>query len=131
MRGDRVRRRTLGRAHAASLIRGARMTDTRDLDRVSRAEAWPSLSFDAWRDTCATLHLWTQVVGKIRLALAPPINHWWQVPLYVTCRGLTTSPIPYGTRSVQIDFDFLDHRLAMRTSDGAAAAFPLRPMSVA
>ena len=95
------------------------------------AEAWPSLPFAEWRDTCATLQLWTQVVGKIRLAQAPLINHWWQVPLYVTARGLTTSPMPHGTRSFQIDFDFIDHRLKIADSDGAAAGFALEPRSVA
>ncbi len=94
-------------------------------------DVWPSLSFEEWRDTCATLHLWTQVVGKVRLAQAPLINHWWQVPLYVTCRGLTTSPIPYGTRAFQIDFDFINHRLLIQTSDGAADSLPLQPQSVA
>jgi Family of unknown function (DUF5996) len=77
---------------------------------------WPELSLSDWADTCATLHLWTQVVGKIRLAHAPMVNHWWQVPLYVTCRGLTTSPIPYGGTSFQIDFDFVDHTLKLQTS---------------
>ncbi len=85
-----------------------------------QATDWPSLPLAAWADTCATLHLWTQVVGKIRLAHAPLINHWWQVPLYVTSRGLTTSPIPYGARSFQIDFDFIDHRLVILTSDGGS-----------
>ncbi|MGH6795518.1 MAG: DUF5996 family protein [Methylocella sp.] len=99
--------------------------------RAARTDAWPSLPLDEWRDTCATLHLWTQVVGKIRLALAPPVNHWWQVPLYVTCRGLTTSPIPYGARNFQIDFDFIDHRLTIQTSDGATESFLLQPRSVA
>jgi hypothetical protein len=99
------------------------MTDT--------AEAWQSLPFAEWRDTCATLHLWTQVVGKIRLAQAPLINHWWQVPLYVTARGLTTSPMPHGTRSFQIDFDFTDHRLVIAASDGATAGLALEPRSVA
>ena len=95
-------------------------------------EQWPSLPFAEWRDTCATLHLWTQIVGKIRLARAPYINHWWQVPLYVSCRGLTTSPIPYdGGRSFSIDFDFADHRLSIETSDGAMSGLPLRPMAVA
>ncbi|MGA8382169.1 MAG: DUF5996 family protein [Stellaceae bacterium] len=92
---------------------------------------WPSLPFAEWRETCATLHRWTQVVGKIRLAQAPLINHWWQVPLYVTSRGLTTSPIPYGARSFQIDFDFIAHRLVIRTSDGRAEGLALRPLSVA
>ena len=77
------------------------------------AADWPDLAFEHWADTCATLHLWTQVVGKIRLAHAPMINHWWQVPLYVTCRGLTTTPIPYGARHFQIDFDFIGHCLTL------------------
>jgi len=98
---------------------------------MSVAPAWPSLPLDEWRDTYATLHMWTQVIGKIRLAQAPLINHWWEVPLYVTCRGLTTSPIPHGTRTFQIDFDFIDHRLIIQTSDGTAESFPLQPMSVA
>ena len=82
------------------------MTRTEDRDQAARAKAWPRLPLDQWRDTYATLHRWTQVVGKIRLAQAPLVNHWWQVPLYVSCRGLTTSPIPYGSRAFQIDFDF-------------------------
>jgi hypothetical protein len=92
---------------------------------------WPELPFSDWADTCVTLHLWTQVVGKIRLAHAPMVNHWWQVPLYVTCRGLTTSPIPYGGESFQIDFDFLDHTLKLQTSKGGAESFGLGPYSVA
>ena len=92
---------------------------------------WPSLAFTDWRETCATLHLWTQVVGKIRLAQAPLINHWWQVPLYVTARGLTTSAMPHGARSFQIDFDFIDHRLIVAASDGAKASLALEPRSVA
>jgi hypothetical protein len=94
-------------------------------------EPWPDLPLADWADTCATLHLWTQVVGKIRLAHAPLINHWWQVPLYVTSRGLTTSNIPYGSRSFQIDFDFIDHVLIIRASDGAVETVPLGPRSVA
>ncbi|HEV3178162.1 MAG TPA: DUF5996 family protein [Stellaceae bacterium] len=94
-------------------------------------EAWPSLPFANWRDTRATLHLWTQVVGKIRLAQAPLINHWWQVPLYVTARGLSTSPMPHGTRTFQIDFDFIDHRLVIAAGDGATASLALEPRSVA
>jgi hypothetical protein len=106
------------------------MAEAKDSDEA-RAADWPSLPLDAWRDTYATLHLWTQVVGKIRLAQAPPVNHWWHVPLYVTCRGLTTSPMPHGARSFQIDFDFIDHRLTIQTSDGAADSFALQPRSVA
>jgi Family of unknown function (DUF5996) len=97
----------------------------------SQAADWPELPFSAWADTCATLHLWTQVVGKIRLAHAPMINHWWQVPLYVTSRGLTTSPMPYGARSFQIDFDFISHRLDISVSDGTMASVPLVARSVA
>lgn len=99
------------------------MTDASDL--------WPALPFAAWRDTKATLHLWTQVVGKVRLALAPMVNHWWQVPLYVTARGLTTSPMPAGARSLQIDFDFIEHRLLIACSDGAVETMTLEPRSVA
>jgi hypothetical protein len=93
--------------------------------------AWPSLPFIEWRETCETLHMWTQIVGKTRLAQAPMINHWWQSPLYVTSRGLTTSPIPYGERTFQVDFDFIDHELRIGTSGGAAHSFALRPQSVA
>jgi hypothetical protein len=92
---------------------------------------WPTLPFDEWKDTCATLHLWTQIVGKVRLACAPMVNHYWQVPLYVTSRGLTTSAMPHGRRSFQIDFDFIDHRLVIQASDGAAEIIPLEPRSVA
>jgi hypothetical protein len=95
------------------------------------AGIWPSLAFDDWKDTCETLQLWSQVVGKIRLKLAPMVNHWWQVTLYVTARGLTTSAMPYQDRFVQIDFDFLDHRLILRTSDGRRDQFPLTACSVA
>src|ERR671932_1367621 len=83
-------------------------------------QPWPSLPFEEWRETCATLHMWTQVVGKVRLALAPMVNHWWQVPLYVTARGLTTSPVPHGRGTFQVDFDFIEHRLLIETSDGDA-----------
>ncbi|HTW87453.1 MAG TPA: DUF5996 family protein, partial [Candidatus Binataceae bacterium] len=104
---------------------------TTNKDAMVGGDAWPSLPLKAWQDTCATLQLWTQVIGKIRLAQAPLINHWWQVPLYVTCRGLTTSPIPYGVRTFMIDFDFIDHHLTIQTSDGAAESLPLQPRSVA
>ena len=92
---------------------------------------WPELPTAAWRDTCATLHLWTQVVGKIRLTKAPWLNHSWHVTLYVTPRGLTTSPVPDGTRTFQIDFDFVDHRLCIAASDGAQRHFALPGHSVA
>jgi hypothetical protein len=92
---------------------------------------WPALPYAEWQDTCATLQLWSQIVGKIRLALAPPVNHWWHVPLYLTSRGLTTSPMPYGGQTFQIDFDFIDHALCIATSDGRQETLPLRPRSVA
>jgi hypothetical protein len=95
------------------------------------SEQWPELPLDAWRDTYATLHRWTQIVGKIRLRHTPWINHSWHVTLYVTTRGLTTTPIPYGPRSFSIDFDFIDHRLLIQLSAGAHRALPLRPQSVA
>jgi hypothetical protein len=93
--------------------------------------AWPALPLDGWKDTYATLHRWTQVVGKVRLAQTPWVNHSWGTTLYLTARGLTTSAIPHGTRTLQIDFDFLDHQLLLRTSDGGARAVALRPRSVA
>ncbi len=85
--------------------------------------AWPELPTEAWRDTYATLHLWTQIVGKIRLTKSPWLNHSWHVTLYVTPRGLTTSPVPDGTRTFQIDFDFIDHRLAHLDQRRRASAF--------
>jgi hypothetical protein len=92
---------------------------------------WPPLAFDSWAQTYATLHRWTQIVGKIRLEKMPAINHSWHVTLYVTPRGLTTLSIPSGNESFQIDFDFLDHRLWVRTSRGQASSLELRPRSVA
>jgi uncharacterized protein DUF5996 len=92
---------------------------------------WPELNYAAWKDTRDTLHLWTQIVGKVRLTLTPWQNHSWHVALYVTARGLTTSPIPDGARSFQIDFDFIDHVLWIRTSDGQYRQVMLRPMPVA
>ncbi len=94
-------------------------------------DVWPELPLDSWRDTYATLHMWTQIVGKTRLALAPRENHWWQVAQYVNSRGLTTSSIPLGHRTFEVQFDFLDHRLSISTSDGATAALPLVSRSVA
>jgi Family of unknown function (DUF5996) len=93
--------------------------------------AWPELPTAAWRETCETLHLWTQIVGKIRLTRTPWLNHSWHVALYVTARGLTTSPIPDGSRTFQIDFDFIDHVLQISTSDRATRQFGLAGQSVA
>jgi hypothetical protein len=97
----------------------------------SREQAWPTLPLEAWSDTRATLHLWTQIAGKIRLTQCPWINHSWHVTLYVTSTGLTTSPIPYEVRTFQIDFDFINHQLAIRSCDGGTAGFPLEAQSVA
>jgi hypothetical protein len=94
-------------------------------------DAWPPLPLDAWRDTYATLHMWTQIVGKTRLALAPPVNHWWQVAQYVTSKGLTTSSIPHGHRTFEVELDFVDHKLAVTASDGSSGTMPLRPQTVA
>jgi hypothetical protein len=98
---------------------------------MATSERWPSLPLAAWRDTCETLHMWTQVVGKVKLALAPPLNHWWQVALYVSPRGLTTSSVPYAGGLFDITFDFIEHRLVIATTDGAHVALPLRPQTVA
>jgi hypothetical protein len=110
--------------------RGDMQTAERD-DSSSRIEVWPALPQAAWSDTCATLQLWMQIVGKIRMALTPAINQCWNVTLYATARGVTTMPMWHGTRSIQIDFDFLDHVLVVETSDGGRSAVLLKPMSVA
>jgi hypothetical protein len=98
---------------------------------ASQQASWPELPTASWRDTYATLQLWTQIVGKIRLTLSPWLNHSWHVTLYVTARGLATSPIPYGTRNFEIEFDFVDHVLKVSTSDGATRRFALAGHSVA
>ena len=95
------------------------------------SESWPALPLSAWADTYATLHMWTQIVGKVRLALSPRVNHWWEVPLYVNARGLTTSPIPYGADVFEIQFDFVDHRLDVTTSSGEVKSMRLEPRAVA
>ena len=93
--------------------------------------AWPALPYAAWKDTCATLHLWTQIVGKVRLALTPWLNHSWHVTLYVTARGLSTGPMPGASGGLEIEFDFIDHVLWLRTSEGHVRQLMLRPISVA
>jgi hypothetical protein len=98
---------------------------------AAKSEAWPALPLAEWNDTRATLHMWTQIVGKVRLALSPPVNHWWEVPLYVSSRGLTTSPIPYGAEIFEIEFDFLAHQLQFHTSRGQSSSLALAPRSVA
>ena len=92
---------------------------------------WPALELEEWRDTYATLHMWTQIVGKTRLALAPPQNHWWHTTFYLTARGLGTGPMAYGSRTLDAEFDFVEHRLVLRTGEGAVQEIALRPRSVA
>lgn len=94
-------------------------------------DSWPSLPLESWQDTYSTLHMWTQIVGKIRLALSPPVNHWWHTALYVSPRGLTTSAMPYEHRLLELEFDFIDHKLNLRTSEGQQGSLTLRPRSVA
>jgi hypothetical protein len=94
-------------------------------------DAWPELPLEAWQDTYDTLHMWTQIVGKVRKTLTPLVNHWWNVTFYVTARGLTTSPIPYQDRTFEIAFDFIDHKLDVRTCDGLTKRLDLAPRTVA
>ena len=107
------------------------MSGSRGSTIAVSSEAWPSLPLNEWQDTYATLHMWMQIVGKTRLAGAAMLNHWWQVTFYVTARGLTTSPIPYGGRTFEVEFDFIGHRLHVRTSDGQSGSLPLAPRTVA
>lgn len=107
------------------------MADPNAQGSSPRPDAWPPLPLEEWEDTRATLHMWTQVVGKIRMKQTPLVNHWWNVPLYVTARGLTTSAMPYEERTFEIDFDFIDHNLIIRTSDGESRTLRLEARSVA
>src|SRR6266699_6452061 len=99
--------------------------------RPMNDEVWPALPYDAWKDTYATLHMWTQIVGKIALAQAPPMNHSWGIAMQVTPRGLSTRSLPYGEQSFTIEFDFIDHLLVFRTSEGGLRTRALVPQSVA
>ncbi len=98
---------------------------------LSAAALWPSLPFAPWQDTYATLHMWTQIVGKIRMALSPHLNHWWQSALYVTPRGLSTGSIPFASRTFEMTFDFFHHQLRIETSEGNTRTVSLAPRSVA
>jgi len=98
---------------------------------IRKEEIWPELPLAKWQDTYATLHMWTQIVGKVRLALAPVVNHWWEVPLYVSARGLTTSPIPYAAGIFEMEFDFIEHLLRTETSRGETEIIELQPRTVA
>jgi len=99
--------------------------------KASGTEGLSALPFDAWKDTLATLHMWAQVVGKVRLKLSPLVNHWWNVPFYVTARGFTTSAMPYQGRTIEAQFDFIEHQLVVESSDGRAISIALQPQSVA
>src|SRR5580704_11181819 len=117
-------------------LRGGGMGTEPDAMKVGARDdkndgVWPALPQSAWSDTCATLQLWLQMVGKVRMALTPPLNHCWNVTLYPTIRGLTTTPMAHGSRMVQIDFDFVAHELVIETSDGGCAAIRLERMTVA
>ena len=122
-------------ARRAPALAGAPRQEYRERWRVaampSVSTVWPTLPLAEWQDTHDTLHMWMQVVGKTRLALAPRENHWWHVPFYVTARGLSTSPIPYQSRAFEAHFDFVEHRLVLDTSDGISRSIALRPQSVA
>jgi len=118
---------TIAETHQLIEARGSQVGTS----SVRETGPWPELSYEAWRDTLATLHLWTQIAGKIRLTLAPWLNHSWHVPLYVTARGIGTSAIPAGREALEIEFDFIAHRLVVRTSRGEEEAFPLEPQTVA
>jgi uncharacterized protein DUF5996 len=100
-------------------------------DFTDKPESWPALPLEAWQDTRDTLHMWTQIVGKVRLALSPPTNHWWEVPLYISARGLTTSAIPFERGIFEVEFDFIAHQLVIQTSEGSVTTIPLAPRSVA
>jgi hypothetical protein len=107
------------------------MSKGRSITFPDSPQCWPELPLADWKDTYATLHMWTQIVGKIRLELTPKLNHWWNVPLYVSSRGLTTSMIPYGQRPFELEFDFVEHKLVIRTSEGRIASVALAARSVA
>lgn len=107
------------------------MTTSQSRTLSDSSECWPAIRLADWKDTYATLHMWTQIVGKIRLELTPRVNHWWNVPLYVSSRGLSTSIMPYGERHFDMEFDFIEHKLVIRTTDPKTASVALAPRSVA
>src|SRR6478735_8127907 len=124
-------RKTVVSAAAVRFVRSLSTTRTAMI-RDAPPAAWPSIPVSEWQDTRDTFQLWTQIVGKVRMANTPLVNHWWNVPLYVSARGLTTSLVPYGAeRSFQVDFDLIAHELVVEASDGMRGSMPLEPMSVA
>src|SRR5260370_37456104 len=108
-----------------------KMAAIEGMEPTDRSEAWPALPLSEWADTYATLHMWSQIVGKVRLVLSPRVNHWWEVPYYVSGRGLTTSPIPYEKGVFEVQFDFIDHKLNVITNAGEIRRLPLAPRTVA
>ena len=107
------------------------MTPEAIRSRTSGEDMLPALPFDSWKDTLATLHMWAQIVGKVRLKLSPIVNHWWNVPFYISARGMTTSAMPYQQRDIEVEFDFIEHKLHIDTSDGRVVKLALKPQSVA
>src|ERR1700747_2368912 len=107
------------------------MTKAHPATSPDSLECWPAFRLAEWKETYATLHMWTQIVGKIRLELTPRVNHWWNVPLYLSSRGLSTSIIPYGSRHFDMEFDFFENQLIIRTTDAKTASVALAPRSVA
>jgi len=107
------------------------MEKTSEAPQREHSELWPALPYAEWKDTCQTLHMWTQIVGKVRMELSPFLNHWWHVTMYVSPRGLTTSPILYQGGVFDVTFDFVEHRLVIHTSDETSRVLPLAPRSVA
>jgi hypothetical protein len=99
--------------------------------KTSDKEMLPTLPFDSWKDTLATLHMWAQIVGKVRLKLCPLVNHWWNVPFYITARGMTTSLMPYERRALEVEFDFIEHKILIETSEGRVVTMTMEPQSVA
>lgn len=108
-----------------------RVSVRKEMNVTAHEEAWPAIPLAEWRASYETLHLWTQIVGKIRMSLTPLLNHWWNATLYVTARGLTTSSIPYGERAFELRFDFIDHTLTLETSWDNGATIPLQPQACA
>jgi Family of unknown function (DUF5996) len=107
------------------------MTPEAMRSRAGDIQALPALPYDSWKDTLATLHMWAQIVGKVRLKLCPLVNHWWNVPFYITARGMTTSAMPYEQRDIEVQFDFIEHSIVLETSDGRVVAMAMEPQSVA
>ena len=107
------------------------MTPEAKRSEASDYEALPALAFDSWRETFETLHMWTQIIGKVRLKLCPLVNHWWNVPFYVTARGMTTAAMPYQQRDIEVRFDFIEHKLTLESSEGRVTTMALTAQSVA